>query len=420
MKRLLTQAALIFLIATCAFAQDVKRKTKVVAGKEYAAHGRYYEMLLGRGNRQLWITPIEIEILDLASHGGGLTPVRRVGGLQTSALALAGADGRAYTFRPAEKSATGLIPPEFIGTPLEDLVQDQMSAQNPAASVVVPELSEALGILETKHQLVVMPDDPLLGEFREDYKGMLGTISIFPLPASPTNPGSYGAEEIISTPDLWSYYKDDPDQRPDSEAYLKARLLDVLVGDWDRHQGQWRWAKIPDAPLWQPIPEDRDQALSNYDGFAMAVARLTGLPQFNKFESSYPSMGGLNFNAWPLDRLILTELSRSDWQRVAREVQKELTEADIDRALAKMPTEYLELVGPLIKSQLISRRDLLQEAAGDFYLHLAGEVDIACTDDDELVRLLQNQDGTLEIEVFRAIAWPSENSLASQQTSSTL
>ncbi len=29
----------------------------------------------------------------------------------------------------------------------------------------------------------------------------------------------------------------------DARAYLRARLMDVLIGDWDRHLEQWRWAR---------------------------------------------------------------------------------------------------------------------------------------------------------------------------------
>ena len=96
LKRLLTQTFVFTTRLACSLAQDATRKTRVTAGEEYAANAKLHEVLLGRGHRQLWVTPIEVDILDLASHGGGLTPVRRVGGLQTSALALVGADGAEF------------------------------------------------------------------------------------------------------------------------------------------------------------------------------------------------------------------------------------------------------------------------------------------------------------------------------------
>ena len=30
-----------------------------------------------------------------------------------------------------------------------------------------------------------------------------------------------------------------------ARAYLRARLLDLLVGDWSRREDQWRWASFP-------------------------------------------------------------------------------------------------------------------------------------------------------------------------------
>ena len=49
-------------------------------------------------------------------------------------------------------------------------------------------------------------------------------------------------------------------------AFLKARLFDMMIGDWDRHRRQWRWAKFERRAGWQPIPEDRDTAFSRYEG----------------------------------------------------------------------------------------------------------------------------------------------------------
>ena len=55
--------------------------------------------------------------------------------------------------------------------------------------------------------------------------------------------------------------------RPDSRAYLKVRLIDQVIGDWDRHRNQWRWARVRRrGERWQPIPEDRDQAFVRFEG----------------------------------------------------------------------------------------------------------------------------------------------------------
>jgi hypothetical protein len=37
----------------------------------------------------------------------------------------------------------------------------------------------------------------------------------------------------------------------------------MLIGDWDRHYDQWRWAeyKKKGQVIYRPIPRDRDQVL---------------------------------------------------------------------------------------------------------------------------------------------------------------
>ena len=125
-----------------------------------------------------------------------------------------------------------------------------------------------MGILFYRSRLAVMPDDPALGKFRETFGGTVGTFDEY------LGPGYDGITEVVSTFDLWKKWREGgPANRVDSRAFLKARLFDLVVGNWDRHQAQWRWARIADHPLWEPLPEDADQAFTRYEGKAMAAVR---------------------------------------------------------------------------------------------------------------------------------------------------
>lgn len=253
----------------------------IVAGERYGRAPGGQEWVLGRSYRDLWATPIEVEILDLENVAGGLRPIRRVGGYQTRSLALAGADGRAYTFRSLDKSFGGLIPEEFLGTGVEDIAQDQTSSSLPGGAVVVPPLAEAAGVLHSPARIVVLPDSPLLGEFQELFAGALGVFLVFP------TRGFEGATEVLSPDEMLARWSAGPEGLVDSEAFLRARLLDIFIGDWDRHHKQWRWARIPGKARFQPIPEDRDQAFSRYDGLALRFARVNG-GQLVAFDDKYP------------------------------------------------------------------------------------------------------------------------------------
>ena len=94
-----------------AAASEPERRT-IVAGERYRKGG-LHRFLFGHEYRDLWTTPVSVEVLDAGRFAGGLTPVRIVGHGQSKALALEGADGRAYTFRPVLKDPTGLLPIEL-------------------------------------------------------------------------------------------------------------------------------------------------------------------------------------------------------------------------------------------------------------------------------------------------------------------
>ena len=71
-------------------------------------------------------------------------------------------------------------------------------------------------------------------------------------------PGFAGATEILSGEDFWKRVDASPKDRHDASAFLTARLIDLMIGDWDRHRKQWRWAKIPGKEGLQALPEDRE------------------------------------------------------------------------------------------------------------------------------------------------------------------
>jgi len=232
----------------------------VAAGPQYRAGG-FHRLLFGDGYRDLWTTPIDVPVLDLQKTGGGLTPVRVVGQAQGLGLAFKGDDGRAYTFRSLHKHPERMLPAEWRDHFPAKIAQDQSSHTHPGAGLILTPLQEAAGVAHTSPRLVVVPDDPALGEFRKTFAGEFGTIDEFPLPAAPGRPGFMDATEIVSTTDLWTRGLAGPENRIDSRAFLRARVIDLWLDNFDRHRGQWRWMRIPGRELYQPLPEDPDMVL---------------------------------------------------------------------------------------------------------------------------------------------------------------
>ena len=390
-------AALGLVLATAASGSAETRK--VAVGPHYGASG-FHRWMLGADYRKLWTTPIEVEVLDLGHEAGGLRPTMRVGGQQTKGLALADKNGRSYTFRGLDKDPSNILPEELQDTFVEQLVQDQMSAQHPGAPLVVDELSKAVGVPTVPIRVVVLPDDPALGEFRKEFAGVVGTFAEYPTPEDARHPGFEGAVQIIDHMTLYARLAESPDERAGVREFLRARLLDIFIGDFDRHRKQWRWAKRPADKLWHPIPEDRDQAFARYDG--VLVRAVAGyVPQLRTFGPEYDNVMGLTYNGREQDRWLLPELSRADYREVAEDMKAKLTDDVIERAARRLPPEWYAIDGQRLAAALKRRRDALVEEADRYYRFLAHKVDVQCTNASEVVHVRHLEGGAVQVDVSR-------------------
>ena len=375
-------------------------KTHVVVPGERFRAGQLKRWLYGSDYRDLWTTPIEVAVLDLDGVGGGLTPLRTGGFGQSISLHFTREDGRRYTVRSLDKDPTKRIWDELKDTIADDLLQDLIAALLPAGALVTDPLMEATGILHSKHTLVVIPDDPRLGEYREEFAGLIGTLQEHPSEGPDDTPGFAGSRKISGTEKLWKHLEKTPCNRVDARAYLKAKLMDFLIGDKDRHFGQWRWARFPDGDChtWVVIPEDRDQAFIDLDGLFMAVARRA-LPRQIEFGGKYPSLVGLSTTGWEMDREFLVELDRAAWDSVVAEFRDSLPDPVIEDAARRLPEPYYAMIGDELDRALKSRRDALPEFAGRYYKLITREPEIQATDKNEYLECEHMPDGELAVRI---------------------
>lgn len=374
----------------------------VVTADPRLAAGWLHRLVFGQHRRDLWTTPVQAPVLDLASFGGGLRPVRLGGGLQTRSLRLAGGDGRTYVFRAIVKDAARALPPELRESVAAGVLQDQISVIHPGAPLVLPPLLAAAEVLHVEPLLVVMPDDPALGQFRQAFAGALGFLEERPDDGPDGEPGFAGAARVAASDRLFEHLEESSRERVDARAFLTARLVDLLVGDWDRHPDQWRWARFDDGDthLWRPIPRDRDFAFARMDGPLPWAGRFQW-PQLIGFGRDYPSMRNLTWNGRLLDRRLLVSLERPVWDSTAAALQARLSDTVLEGAVRRMPPEYFARDGAELLADLRARRDRLRQAADAFYALLAREVDVHATDEPDLGLVDRRDDGGVELRLYR-------------------
>ena len=368
-------------------------KRTIVAGEQYRAGG-FYRFLFGADYRDLWTTPCRCRSSTSRPSRGASRPFASLATARARAWHSKGRTDARTRSGPLLKDATGLLPVELRESKARDFVQDQMASGHPAGHVMVGPLLDAVGILHNNPRLVIMADSPALGEFRKDvrersrrHRGVHGDAR-----------ASGARSRRIDGEEMWKRLREGPAVRADSRSYLKARLIDQLIGDWDRHRNQWRWARVAGKERWQPIPEDRDQAFVRFEGLAIGNLRPT-LPLLDQVPQRLSSLHGLTFDGWDVDKRILADLEKPVWDEVAREVQAALGDSVLESAVRAMPPEYFPKDGARLLAGLKSRRDKLPEQADRFYRFINGTVDVFCTDQAERVAARRESNGDLELTV---------------------
>lgn len=382
-------------------------RTVIVSAGSHYQRGRVGRFLLGKHWRPIWATPVAVPVLDFSHTFGGLKPGKLGGGMQTTSLHVSSADGRRFVLRSLDKNPVGVLAPFWRHSILADLVQDQVSAANPYAALVVAPLSRAAGLLHANPQLVfIAASDPHIQTHRQRLGNRLfwleekftnQTVAAFDSAA-----GVYNSVEMLDR-----HFRL-PGHQIDQKDFVRCRLFDMLLGDWDRHEGQWSWVAFRNkGTVWyKPIPKDRDQAFSRYrDGvLPWLLTRNFVLPKFGHFDKNLDDIIPFTINSAFIDQKALNQLQRSDFLLAARHLQQTLTDEVIDQAVRQFPPEVYKQIGSEIAFQLKQRRKQLPRAAEAFYRHLAKNVVVTGTDQkDRFVITRLNSHQTL-VQVYQASA----------------
>lgn len=373
------------------------------ASDQYDA-GSSHRKWLGENYRKEWAQKINVPVFDINKEKGGLKIIQRGGGHQTISLRLEDSIGRAYSLRSIEKYPESALPEPFRNTFAEDIVQDQISAGHPYGALVVPYLAQGAGIYHTNPKVVFIPDDPRLGVYRKDVANRLMLFEERPDGNGAGMPFFGNAEKMISSTKLLEQLAKDNDNTVDQKFFLRSRLFDLWIGDWDRHDDQWRWAEFDSkkGKTYRPIPRDRDQAFFVSEG---RIPKFLGhkwlLFQFEGFDKEINWPSGLMFSGRFIDRKFLTTLSREDWIAVADDLTAHLSDSLIDASLKKWPAEIYALHGERIASALKARRKMLRESALEHYKFLAKEVTLTGSDKRERFEVERQNNGNVTVSVYK-------------------
>ncbi|MEH6765647.1 MAG: metallophosphoesterase [Aequorivita antarctica] len=394
-------------------------KDSIVASvykKEETKKSGFYKFLWGERYRKYFGTEVKAQTVDLDTLYGGLKPVRKGGGTQSISLRLRAPDGKEYVMRAVEKSATqyiqallfkdNFVEGQFDDTASEKLVKDVFTGSHPYATLVISTLSDAIGVYHLNPQLFFIPKQHALGEFNDEFGDELYLFEEHASDGHTELADGKFTGDIISTLDMMQDLHSDEDVVIDQESYIRARLFDMLIGDWDRHQDQWRWMEFKEKgkKVYRPLPRDRDQAFSVMsDGFILgaSVALIPTARVLRKYSPDLKDVKGVNLEPYPLDVAFLVDIDKKVWDKEVRSITEHITDSVIDVAFSKMPKEVQDEGMEKIKNTLKQRRTNLQKIADRYYKLTSKYAVLTGTNKDDYIKIEAEENGEVIVSIFR-------------------
>ena len=386
-----------------------------VSQTEAGKIGFIHKVMLGEHHRVIYQNDYKFPVLDLGTFKGGMTPVKRGGGGQTNSLRLVAPDGKQYVMRAMTKDVSRTLPFPFNKiTAAKYIAEDNFLSTHPFAPTAIPALADAANIYHTNPRLYYIPKQPTLGVYNDEYGGEVYLVEERPN-GNWEGTGTFGdSKKIISTPDITEKIIKNHKHFIDGDWALRSRLFDLIIGDWDRHDDQWRWARFDKEEeeeeeednhyLYRPIPRDRDQAFSKYDGSLIEFARLF-MPFLRQLRNYGPEIKRVKWHHWSskaYDYSFLNELDWEDWETQIKYIQENLTDETIENAFKHWPQIVQDLTADHIIKSVKARRDNLDEIGYKFFRRLNRYPDVYGTDAKEIFEIDRIADGKVKVTVWKA------------------
>ncbi|MDT0645934.1 metallophosphoesterase [Zunongwangia sp. F260] len=391
--------------------------TASIYSEEETDKGVAFKTLWGERYRELYGKKIEFKVADLDTLRGGLEVVREGGGHQTVSLRVKDSLGREYNFRRIRKEAVQFLQTvAYKSKPIEDqlentvaerFVEDFYTSAHPYAFLAIPDLSQAANVYHTNPEVYYLPRQEELGKYNENHGD-----DVYMLVERPEENWldykSFGSpdHDIVSTSGMFERLRQDERYMLDESAYVRARVFDMLIGDWDRHQDQWRWAEIETEEgnrIFRPIPRDRDQVFSNFDGAFFGTLRaFSGFAnQFAVYGADITDVQWFNIAAAGLDRSLLQNVGREAWLEEAQYIQENVTDEVIEGAFSKLPPETLGETTEQLVENVKARRDNIVAIAERYYEHFSKLAIVTGTDKDDFVDVVRMPEGRTRVTISR-------------------
>lgn len=382
----------------------------------------FFKTVWGAKYKNAYATPVTARVAILDTLFGGLNVVRERTGPDYDALLLADDKGTRYRMRAMGKKALEISrklvfedpDPKIAEVEKKDApsVKGQSlnfyTASHPYAVMAIPDMAKAIHIFYTTPQLFYVPKQRRLAGYNENFGDALYLISIDPSERSEGEELFKYPDDIETTDDILIKLRKTGKVQVDEENYIKSRLFDMLIGNWDREPNHWQWAEFYNRykkNVYVPIPNNRDHAFSSFEGniFDYTRSLFNGTLKTHVYGQNLRDLEWFNKEGVILDRALLKNSGREQWKYLAKNIQDSLSDARIDSAFAKIPKAVQDTSLVEIKEKLKARKEQLVAIADRYYTYLATLQTITGTDNDDLFEISRLPNGNTRVRSFTTL-----------------
>lgn len=373
-----------------------------------------YKKLWGDFYREEYSKNVRLPNINLDSLYGGVKVLRKGDSSLFRSLIVETESGDFYVIKAAKKESVQYLQHLFFKdsyveddlkqTVIETLINDLHTASFPFSNAVVNALLKTVNVNFQNSEYVYLPKQKGLGS----YNTFIGdeVCIIEPLPYYNKNQSTSNTNKIISSEDLFERLRDGAKSSVNEEIYVNARLIDLLVGDWGRDKNNWYWKQVYKANkvVYEPIPINREQAFSKFDGVIFDIARGIAEPmnQFQDYnkEIDKKSIKWLTHSAIQLDRVFIQVNSDKLWLEQVKFIKNQLTDEVIDSIFNQINANYDSVYIDEIQKRVIQRRDQLEEIVR-FYLSMLDKLIILQgSDNEDIIKIFRLDNDLTKIQIY--------------------
>lgn len=345
---------------------------------------KLYNWMWGTHYRNLYTLPITAQAVTLNSFSGGVEVVDQMADFH--GLLLENKQQQQFMLKPLGGSTSFIESDffreiynekEFKGTYLNEFIGDAYTIINPFTFISADYMARQSGLSSNNSRIYYIP--PLTTrDTVADGSSIEGKlVSMIDVPDLNTK------TNILTTEELLRKIRENKLYRVDQHLYIRERLFDMLIGDWNKIPENWNWLAVPvdDGILYTPVVIDRNHAFTKVDGILFKqMLKVLTLGFISDYNATFKDLKKINKLGFDLDMALVSQSDESVWLEEARYLKAIMTDQLIDEAFSKLPAGIDTIETGHLKWKLKQRRDRIEKAAASYFALLQRNPVITGTD----------------------------------------